>query len=445
MLLRKPRAGDHSRQRVFDLTRTFWCWLWQVLQSNASCREVVRQTQALFSLRGHKPPDESTSAYCQARAKFSLTLLQKIFAATVQSAEKGAPASSLLQGRNLKLVDGSIVRLQDTRLNRAAFPLSPNQFSRPGFPLMKIVALFSLRSGALLAHATSALQVVDARLLMGLRTQLQANDILVADRAYGLYVLIQWLNGLSVDSVVRLNARSRAVDFRKASKLLGPGDALFLWLKPKVASKLLSLQAWAQVSEAITVRVIHTRIQRPGFRTRDLTLASSLLDATLYPAEEILQAYCKRWRLEMCFDDLKTTLGMEMLSCKSPHLVQKELLVFLTAHNFIRWLMVQAAQTEAVDLQRMSFKGSLDAFRQWTLALSQIRGPASKSKRHRLWLALIKTVAGDLILNRPGRHEPRAVKKRNKYPRLTQCRHIYIDRWSRNKRRRVARAKKRTS
>jgi len=199
------------------------------------------------------------------------------------------------------------------------------------------------------------------------------------------------------------------------------------------------------VPETITVRILQTRIRRPGFRTRELTLVTSLLDPQLYPAEELLAAYCQRWRLEMCLDDLKTTLGMEMLGCKSPALLHKELLIFLRAHNFIRWLMAQAAHRQTVGLERLSFKGTLDAFRQWTQALAQVRGPRIKNQRRRLWEQFLETLGADLVPERPERQEPRAVKKRSKYPRLTKPGNIFVERWSRNKRRRAARAKMRNT
>jgi Transposase DDE domain len=442
-LLLKPARGQHSRQRVFSLDRTFWCWIWQIFQANTSCREVVRQVQALLSLLQNPLPNESTSAYCQARGKLPLPLLQKAFAASGRSAEKLAPTNRLLQGRPVKIADGSSVRLHDTPANRAAFPASPNQFGSPRFPMLRIVGLFSLASGALLAHLTGSLNVAELRLLMCLEEHFQSGDILVADRAFGQYVLICWLNTLGVDLLARLNTRSRRVDFGTASKHLGPGDALFVWHKPIVPSKLLSPGQWAQVPETITVRVLHTLIQRPGFRTREVTIVTTLLDPQSYPAQEIFAAYFKRWRLEMCLDDLKTTLGLEMLSCKSPGLLQKELLIYLTTHNLIRWIIAQTARSAKADLERISFKGTLDAFRQWTLALVQIRGPARRHKQTQLWQRLLAILAADLVPHRPERQEPRAVKKRSKYPHLTKSRQTYVERWSRNKRRRAARAKKR--
>jgi hypothetical protein len=441
-LLKKPASGDHSRQRVFSLVRTFWCWIWQILQANTSCREVVRQVQALFVLYTQEELDEATSGYCQARSKLPLSLLEGALEASARSAQQRARPSPLLQGRPIKVGDGSGVRLPDTLKNRQAFPPSENQFPIPSFPILKVVALYGLASGAILAKSIGSLCTSELRLLMKLRPSFQPKDILVSDRAYGCFVLAAWLQGLGVDLIARLATRSRHVDFRKACQRLGPQDGWFRWRKPARPSLVLSKKEWAALPDQITVRILHLRIDKPGFRTRQLTVVTTLLDADLYPAQEILQTYFKRWRLEMCLDDLKTTLHMEMLKCKTPKMVHKELLIFLTAHNFLRWIMAQAAWAEDADLERISFKGTLDAFRQWTACLVQIRGPGRKAKRNRAWRKLLATLVADLLPWRPGRQEPRAIKRRSKYPHLNKPRHKYVERWSRNKRRRIARTKK---
>ena len=139
--------------------------------------------------------------------------------------------------------------------------------------------------------------------------------------------------------------------------------------------------------------------------------------------------YIKRWRMEMCFDDLKTTLEMEYLACQTPKMVHKELLIFLTAHNFLRWIMIQAAQSNGTELQRISFKGSLDGFRQFTQALTQIgKTKEGLKKRQQLWMSLLQTLSRDLIPERPGRREPRAVKRRQKYDYLNKPRCLWKDR-----------------
>lgn len=446
-LLQKPAAGAYCREQVYTLVRTWWCWVWQIFQANTSCRQVVLQVQALLALGQGAELEPDSSAYCQARAKLPLALLEQAFAASADSAEKRAPASTLLQGRPLKVADGSGAHLPDTPANRAAFP--PNQSLQPGggFPYLRVVALFSAASGALVAKATGSLRSSELALFLhGLRSALRPGDILLGDRAYGVYIVAAFLQLLGVDLIARVSVRNRKVDFRQARQRWGHGDALFTWCKPGTPSPLLSLLEWLGLPRQITVRVLRVRLSRAGFRTRHLTLVTTLLDPSLFPAEQIVAAYARRWRMELCLDDLKTTLGMQSLHCLCPRMVEKELLLFLTAHNFLRWIMAEAAQSQNADLDRISFKGSLDAFRQWTQALAQLGHAQNKrGQRRQLWQRLLQTLATDLVPERPGREEPRAVKKRSKYPHLNKSRHQYRQPWSRNKRRRLARAKRKAS
>ena len=187
--------------------------------------------------------------------------------------------------------------------------------------------------------------------------------------------------------------------------------------------KYLSEEEWAQLPEKITVRVVRVRVSQKGFRTRELTLVTTLLDPQLYPAEEIAQAYVRRWRLEMCLDDLKTTLGMDQLRCKSPAMVHREILALLIAHNLARCIMAEAARQHAVPLERISFTGTLDAFRHFSVALACCR---HARQRRRVWAELLRTLAADLVPVRPNRREPRAVKRRPKaYALLNKPRRQY--------------------
>jgi hypothetical protein len=444
-LFQKNGFGDHSRERIFSLTRTLWCWIWQVFQANTSCREVVRQVQALFALNEAGEVDGATGAYCEARGKLCDGLLRKLFFASFQSAEKAAPAPAraLLGNRPVRVIDASGTRLQDTGANRAAYPPSGNLPANTGFPFLRVSVLFSLASGALLAQASGSLRCSELRLWHSLLSCLNRADILLGDRAYGNYVVAALLQGLGVDLIATVATRSRKVDFRKAKKRFGSYDALFVWSKPASPSPWLSKPQWKQLPPEITVRLLQVAIERRGFRTEHIVLVTTLLDPELYPAAEIIATHARRWRLEMCLDDIKTTLGMEKLNCRSPKMVQKELLVFLTSYNLVRWLMAEAASHGEVDLEGLSFKGSLDAFRQWSQAMAQ-RGssPRHRLRRIRLWSQLLEILVADALPFRPGRHQPRAVKKRSKYPHLNKPRHQYRGRWSRNKRRRIAKAKK---
>ncbi|MEN9637988.1 MAG: hypothetical protein RL077_6392 [Verrucomicrobiota bacterium] len=171
------------------------------------------------------------------------------------------------------------------------------------------------------------------------------------------------------------------------------------------------------------MRVIRQRVHPKGFRTRELSLVTTLLDAQAYPANEIAATYLRRWRLEMCLDDLKTTLGLGALRCKSPAMVPRELLALLIAHNLAPAVMTEAAREQAVPLERLSFTGTLDALRSFCGACAQAPRVAM---RKLLWIEMLRIIAADLVPLRPDRWEPRAVKRRpKKYPLLNRPRHDY--------------------
>lgn len=435
--LAKPAAGPHSRERVYGLSRTVWGWLWQMFNHNASCREVVQQIQALHQLHGGPEVNAETGAYCQARERLSAPLLEKGLAASAATAVRRAPALSLLRGRRLKVVDGSSLRLADTPANQKPFPQPANQQRGGGFPVMKLVVLFCLSSGALLARATGSLWDSEAGLLRRLRSALQPGDIVLGDRGFGNFPILAWLAGASVDLLARVPTNCRRVDFRCGQRL-GRWDRVVLWRKGPRQGQWLSPEEWAALPETMKVRIVRVQVRPAGFRARQITLATTLLDAQLYPADELLAAYARRWRLELCFDDLKTTLGLESLKCLSPRLAEKELLVGLIAHNLLRCVMAEAAREHAVPVERISFKGTLDGLRQFGQAICQARGARRKKA---LWAALLLNLARDLVPERPGRCEPRAIKRRPKYPFLNRPRQQQRDRPRRSVRRTRSNAK----
>jgi len=428
-LLCAEDEGPNSRHRIYSLRLTCECFLWQMLKPRTSCREVVRQVQALFRLHGRGHVDEGDSAYVQARHRLPRQRLEKVLVATAQAADRRVGSIGQLQGRPVKVADGSTTQLPDTAENQKRYPQPASQKKGCGFPVMKLVALFSLSSGAILNVILGSLRHHDLRLLRQLWEQLKKGDILLGDRAFGEYTTLAGLPTQGVDVVARLHHR-RKVDFRKARRL-GPGDGLFVWTKGCQQSQILSASEWALLPAQITVRIVRFTATIRGFRSRRITLVTTLLDPKLYPAQELIGLYARRWRLELCFRDLKTTMGMEQLRCKSPDMAEKELLAYLIAHNLIRCVIAQAVALHQVDLERVSFKGSVDALRQYSDAIAQAR---NRKMRRQLWEDLLLNLARDLVPNRPNRTEPRAVKRRPKpYPLLNKPRRKFKDVAHRNR------------
>ncbi len=435
-----PKAASHqnSRDRCYTRWRTFWSMLWQAFNPLAPGREVVRELQALFGLEGGPRLCPQDGAYCRAKVRLPLEEFPKALSATARHADQLAPPPPLFRGRRLKVVDGSALTLADTRKNRAAYP--PIQSTNtPTFPQLRLVVLFSLVSGAILAVAQGSLLVSELALLHSLAAQLTAGDILVGDRAFGCFPVIAWLK--VVCQVDFLGRTTRRVDGRRRIKRLGPNDWLLTWkANQSRTSPWLSIVVQGLLPKQLTLRAVKGSCYQKGFRVRRVTVVTTLLDPELYPAQEILQAYLRRWRLEMCLDDLKTTLQMETLRGHSPATVQRELYTRLIAHNLIRCVMAQAASQYHVPLEHLSFKGCLDALRQFTQAMARTR---SRARRRCLWQLLLQTLARDLVPQRPGRREPRAVKrKKNKYPRLDAPRHKFRDHLKRHARRKLSRLRR---
>jgi len=422
-LLSAEDDGLNSRERIFSLRLTFECFIWQMLQPGTSCREVVRQVQSLFRLHDKGPVNPGDSAFVQARQRLPRERLEKALVATAQAAGRRANPGGHLQGRPVKFVDCSTTQLPDTEANQQRYPQPGGQKPGCGFPVMKFLVLFSLASGAVLNVVMSGWRNHDLRLFRRVWDQLKAGDIGLGDRAYGDYVTLASLPRQGVDVVARLHQKRKA-DFRKA-KRLAKHDGLFVWTKGWQQSNILSAREWSQLPGQITVRLLRFTATIRGHRARRITLVSTLLNPKSYPAQELMALYCRRWRLELSLRDLKTTMGMEPLRCQSPEMAQKELLAYLIAHNLMRCVMAQAAAQHEVDLERVSFKGALDALRQYSNAIGQAR---NRKLRRQLWADLLLNLARDLVRRRPNRTEPRAVKHRPKpYPLLNQPRHRFVE------------------
>ena len=416
-LLSQADEGLNSRERVFSVRRTFFGFLYQVLKPDTSCREVVRQVQALFALHDGGQVDENTSGYCQARKRLPLDRLCRVRVGVAAAGEKMA---QLWHGLRPKVIDGTSTSAPDTPPNQRTYPQSRSQKPGCGFPLIRLVGVFSLATGVLLDYAKGNKHQHELRLLWKLFDGFKPADLAVADRGFCSYVLLALFNLRSVSSLFRLHQR-RAADLRKGQRL-SKNDRLFTWLKPLQKPRWLPQRWWKKIPAQLTVRVIRFKLLSPGYRPESVTLVTTLLDPQIYPAQEIARLYARRWKIELWFRDIKTSMGMEVLRCKRPQMLHKELEMFFIAYNFIRCLMVEAGLVNDVELDRISFKGSVDSVRQFSLAIAQAR---SKKKQNHLIVQLLEAIAGDQVPDRPDRLEPRAVKRRPKpYQLLNRPRQV---------------------
>ena len=411
---------ENSRQCLYFPKLTFLAFLDQTLSPDSSCREAVRQVRSYYQMQPDpKTIDKDTSAFCQARARWRLDELVEIRRHLAQHTARnglGLPFDC-----SVKLIDGTSLNIPDTAANRAEYPQSKDQKPECGFPLMRLVGIFSLETGALLERASGGYTTTSENALyQQLWSTLKKGDILVGDRNFGSWGAIASLKAGGVDSLFRLHA-SRNKDLRQGVSL-GRNDRLVTWAKPRNKPANMTREQWQALPDTLTVRLVRFRVPTSTGRCKKITLVTTLTDPLLWPVDLLAALYARRWKIELYWDDIKTTLHMDMLSCLTPKMIQKELEMHLIAYNLIRSIMAEAACACQAPLDRLSFKGTLDTARQYSHRISQI--PKSQKKlRLRVYLDMLSVIAEDQVPLRPDRFEPRCQKRRPKrYPFMTSPR-----------------------
>lgn len=420
-LLKPEREGAMSRRRLFSKENTFWAFFSQVLDADRGCKEVIRKLQSYASLKGVKVPSSSTASYCTARKKLDEQMLSVILRHTAERFEE-APESDLMNNRRVIVVDGTGISMPDTSANQAVWPQSSSQKVGCGFPMARICACFSLKSGALLSYALGNKKNHELPLFRQQWNTFQRGDIILGDRGFCSYFDTANLREQGVDSVVNL-ARRAPVSTAHSLKRLGPDDLLITWQRPAYTTNLsYSIDAWANLPEELLLRQIKVTVKYPGFRTQQFHIVTTLVDAVQYPAEELAGLYFRRWDVELFLRDIKTTMGMDILRCHTPEMIRKEILMHFIAYNCIRRLMCEAAKDVDLKVRVVSFKGSVQALRNWEPHLNQAK--ISRAERLRLICDLYEAMTNTPITQRPGRSEPRCLKRRKKnYQLMTSPRH----------------------
>lgn len=415
-----PQGHDQGlRQRIFTHWRTFWLFLFQTLSPGQSCREAVQAAKAWGGLEGISA---NTAGYCQARGRLPQGLLDEAFADGARALRARVPRSALWRGRRVSVVDGTSARLPDTPLNQREYPQPNTQKPGCGFPVLHLVVLFCLSCGALIGYAQGALYTAERELWRRIWEMLEPGDVLLGDRGFCSLGEFWFLRSRGVDCVCRLNAR-RSSGMRLAHRW-SKNDRLVIWEKMKDPPRWMSAEQWAAVPQWMLVRLVTFEVPVKGWRTQQVTVATTLMDPKAWPPAELAELYRRRWQAELFIRDIKTTLGMEALSCLSPAMVRKELALHLIAYNLIRALMWEAAERAGMAPMRLSFKGALDTLRQWTPLLLGCR----KSERKRMLDRFLAALGQHVLPDRPGRAEPRAIKTRPKnYPLLTTPRREYVE------------------
>lgn len=405
---------------VYTPAVTVWVFLTQCLSADHSCCEAVARLIAWRLAQGLKPCSADTSAYCTAREDIPEEACRELMRDTGRQVETDAPQEWLWHGRRVLDIDGSTATMPDTPANQAEYPQVPGQRRGCGFPILRFVVVFSLAVGTVLEAALSKYQgkqTGENSLFRTLHDVLREGDVVLADRYFSGWFDIALLQARRVDIVVRKH-QLRPTDFR-TGKRLGSCDHLVVWKKPSRPG-WMSQEQYAALPAQLALREVRVVVEQKGFRTKELVIVTTLLDAEPYSAAEIAVLYRRRWQAELNLRSLKSVLQMDHLRCKTPHRVRNEFYMHLVAYNLIRKLMAAAAVHAGREPWTVSFKGTLQI-------ITNLLPLLATSLTTTAWCqALLDALATHVVGNRPDRYEPRVRKRRpKKFPLMREPRENY--------------------
>jgi hypothetical protein len=388
----------NHRERLYPPTVTLSMFIKQGLETDRSCQRAVNAWAAQRAVEGLSVQSIRTGAYCQARQRLPLNMIKALTRETGRLLSAQAPRGWRWRGRAVKLADGTGISMPDTPENQARYPQLSTQAEGVGFPLARLVGIICLSTGAVLEAAIGPHQGrghSELDLFRSLSGALAAGDVLLADALYCDYFTIAMLQAAGVDVLFEQHG-GRITDFRRGQRL-GKHDHQVRWPKPKLQPTWMTPQQYKAFPKELTVREVKVDGQ---------ILVTTMLEAREVRKGELADLYACRWHVELDIRNIKTTLGIDVLRCLTPHMVEKELWTYLLAYNVIRLLMAQAAREAGVHPRELSFKHTVQTWTEWTTRTLRV-DPTQRA-------ALFRLIAQLTVGNRPGRIEPRARKRRPK-------------------------------
>lgn len=397
------------RERRYPPTETLSMFLTQGMNADRSCQFIVNQGAVQRLACGLSSTNTYTGGYCRARQRLPLEMVTSLTAFVGQSIGHQVPGDWRWHNRRVRIVDGTTVTMPDTPANQAAFPQQRGQKPGLGFPICRIVGITCLSSGALLNAATGRFNGKggdEQTLLRSIQDTFERGDVVLGDAFFATYFFIAAMLGNGVDLVMeQLGSRRRSTDFRKGKKL-GTKDHLIILTKPKIRPGWMDEAQYNEAPESLQIREL---------KVNNKILVTTLMCPTHYPKQALKELYKQRWQVELDIRNIKQTMGMDKLSCKTPDMAVKEIWVYLLAYNLIRLMMAQSALLADVVPRTLSFKHCLQLWTLWLQTESVLDGERLQG--------LLILMAQQVVGKRPGRIEPRAIKRRPKpYPLLVKPR-----------------------
>ena len=388
------------RERLFPPTETLSMFVAQAINADRSCQNIVNQA-AIQRFSGGLPTCSThTGGYCRARHRLPLDLILELTRFLGGHMNHSTPAEWCWNGRKVRIVDGTTVTLPDTLPNQAAYPQQGGQSVGLGFPICRVVGITCLASGALLNAAIGRFKGKggdEQTLLRSIQDTFQPGEIVMGDAYYATYFFIAEMQSRGIDILMEQNGmRKCSTDFRRGRRL-GQRDHLIELSKPKLIPQWMSTEQYQAAPESITVR---------EFKAGGKIMVTTMACPKAEPKTALKQLYKKRWAVELDIRDIKNTMGMGILSCKTPDMAIKEIWIYLLAYNLIRLIMMQSALLVGIMPRSISFKHCMQL---WLVGAQRV-DLLDQVQQDRLLLL----ISQQRVDNRPGRIEPRAVKRRPK-------------------------------
>jgi putative transposase len=407
--------GLFAEVNTFSTPLVLWAFLAQVLRGGkgAACAAAVADIATYLQQTGGRVPSGDTGDYCRARAKLKVSALRELAIGTTEQLQAAADPSWRWHGLDAKLIDGSTITMPDTEENQKEFPQQKNQRSGVGLPIARICVVLSLATAALHDLAIgpyAGKKTGENALLRGIVDSLKPGEVAVFDRYYCSFMMLAMLQPGGVHFCTRLHQR-RPVDFRQGQRL-GHDDRLVTWIRP-ARPAWMSEEQYAEIPETMTLRQVRFQVSVPGRRVETLIVVTSLIDPVAYPKEDIAELYGFRWCAELDIRDIKQTLGLDHVRCKTPHMVRRELWVTLLAYNLIRKLIAAAAVLHDRQPRQLGFTLAC----QTVLSSWMLLATGACRDERELWRLALERIAANRVADRPGRIEPRVIKRRrHRYP-----------------------------
>lgn len=418
-------GGLFGLDDVYSTMIVLWAFLSQVLKDGkeASCQAAVARVVGHCLAVGVEPPTEDTGDYCKARAKLSLKALHELSNEVAADLEEEAIETWSWKNRSTKLVDGFTFTMPAEPKNEAEFPHPKTQKKGVGLPIARVVAILSLATAAVMDAAIGPYQgkeTGESALLRSLLPSLLAGDIAVFDRYYCSFMMIALLQLQGVDMCARLHHKRKS-DFRKGERL-GKDDHLIVWTRP-VRPAWMDQATYDRIPATLELRELRYSVVEKGRRTKQITVVTTLTDPEIYSHEEIAELYGFRWNSELDIRSIKSNLNLGHVRCKSPHMVRRELWTTLLAYNLIRTTAANAAALHGKKPRQISFTSTC----QYVLASWQLLsiGSLVPAWLRRHCLTVLEQIAACEVANRPGRLEPRVLRRRRHgYPLMQKPRTV---------------------